>query len=203
MPNKPLILASASPRRAELLRQIALPFEVCPPAVDESPGLGESAAERVRRLAILKAQAAHRRGRLALAADTLVELDDKAFGKPRSRQEGLAMLAALGGRSHRVVTGVCLTDGHSPLACVVATEVALKPISAKQAQAYWRTGEPADKAGGYGIQGIGGIFVEHIRGSYSAVVGLPLAETEELLKRFKFDSWRHRLARAAKCPKNC
>lgn len=113
------------------------------------------------------------------------------------------MLAALGGRSHQVVTGVCLTDGQAQLSRVVSTEVSLKPISAEAAQAYWRTGEPADKAGGYGIQGIGGIFVERIRGSYSAVVGLPLAETEELLQRFEFDPWHHRLARATTCPKNC
>ncbi len=113
------------------------------------------------------------------------------------------MLAALSGRSHQVITGVCLTDGQSQLTRVVSTEVTLKPINAKLAQAYWRTGEPADKSGGYGIQGIGGIFVKHIRGSYSAVVGLPLAETEELLKRFKFDPWHHRLDRATTCPKNC
>ena len=144
-----------------------------------------------------------RSGCLTLAADTVVALGDAAFGKPSSQEEGLGMLAALSGRSHQVVTGVCLTDGQSQLTRVVSTEVTLKPISAKLAQAYWRTGEPADKAGGYGIQGIGGIFVKRIRGSYSAVVGLPLAETEELLKRFKFDPWRHRLDRATTCPKNC
>ena len=191
--NKPLILSSASPRRAELLRQVGIPFEVSVPDVDESRWLAEGASDYVRRLAHSKAAAGARRGRLALGADTAVVLDGAALGKPRDESDGVAMLKALGGRSHDVLTGVCLTDGETFKTRVVATEVTFKPISEALAAAYWRTGEGADKAGGYGIQGIGSIFAARIEGSYSAVVGLPLAETEELLDAFAFDLWRARL----------
>ncbi len=193
--HRPLVLASSSPRRAELLRQIALPFEIVPPAVDESRLSDESAGAYVQRLSMLKAQAALRPGRLTLAADTIVVVDGQLLGKPSSQSEGVAMLQALGGRTHTVTTGVCLTDGRSAPTRVVSTEVTLKPITNALATVYWRTGEPADKAGGYGIQGIGSILVKSIRGSYSAVVGLPLAETEELLELFHFDPWLHRSAR--------
>lgn len=192
MPKR-LILASASPRRAQLLRQAGLPFQVRPADIDESPLPGETARQQVRRLAALKAKAAHPPGCLTLAADTLVVLDGKALGKPRDAKDGQAMLLALGGRSHQVVTGVCLTNDRSTLSRVVAAQVTLAAIDEALAAAYWRTGEPADKAGGYGIQGIGGILVRRIRGSYSAAVGLPLAETEELLGRFGFEPWSHRM----------
>lgn len=191
--SKPLILASASPRRAELLRQIGIPFEVFVPNVDESRRRGESANDYVRRLAQSKAAAGLRPGRLALGADTAVILDDVVLGKPRDESDGVAMLKALGGRAHTVLTGVCLGCGEAFKTRVVATEVRFRPISEILATAYWRTGEGADKAGGYGIQGIGSIFVTRIEGSYSAVVGLPLAETEELLNAFGFDPWGARL----------
>ena len=190
--SKPLILASASPRRAELLRQIGIPFEVFVPNVDESRRRGESANDYVRRLAQSKAAAGRRPGRLTLGADTAVILDDVVLGKPRDESDGVAMLRALGGRAHTVLTGVCLADGDAFKTRVVATEVRFRPISEILATAYWRTGEGADKAGGYGIQGIGSIFVTRIEGSYSAVVGLPLAETEELLNAFGFDPWLDR-----------
>ena len=185
-------MASASPRRAELLRQIGIPFEVFVPDVDESRQRGESARDTVRRLAQSKAAAGHRPGRLTLGADTVVVLDGVVLGKPRDEREGVAMLKALGGRTHTVLTGVCLSGGETFKTRVVATEVTFKPVSATRATAYWRTGEGADKAGGYGIQGIGSIFVTRIEGSYSAVVGLPLAETEELLNAFGFDPWLDR-----------
>lgn len=172
---------------------MGLPFEVRPAAIDESAACGEAPRQQVRRLARLKAEAVHLPGCLTLAADTLVVLDGKAFGKPKDRSDGLAMLLALGGRSHSVITGICLTDGSSMLCRTVASQVTLAPLDEALAAAYWRTGEPADKAGGYGIQGIGGILVKRIRGSYGAVVGLPLAETEELLRRFGFDPWPHRM----------
>ena len=191
--SKRLLLASASPRRAELLRQAGLSFEVRPADVDESPAPDETPRQQVLRLAKLKAEAAHLPGHLTLAADTLIVLEGRAFGKPRDREHGMAMLVALGGRSHSVITGVCLTDGRSTLSRVVASQITLAPIDEALAAAYWRTGEPADKAGGYGIQGIGGILVKRVRGSYSAVVGLPLAETEELFIRFGFDPWSHRM----------
>ncbi len=185
-------MASASPRRAELLRQIGIPFEVFVPNVDESRQRGESPHDTVRRLAQSKAAAGHRPGRLTLGADTVVVLDGVVLGKPRDESEGVAMLKALGGRVHTVLTGVCLSGGETFKTRVVATEVTFKPVSATLATAYWRTGEGADKAGGYGIQGIGSIFVTRIEGSYSAVVGLPLAETEELLNAFGFDPWLDR-----------
>ena len=172
-----------------MLRQIGIPFEVVIPNVDESQRRGESAHDYVRRLAQTKAAAGHRPGRLALGADTAVVLDDVILGKPRNAGEGVAMLEALGGRAHTVLTGVCLADGESLATRVVATEVSFRPVSESLATAYWRTDEGADKAGGYGIQGIGSIFVTRIEGSYSAVVGLPLAETEELLNAVGFDSW--------------
>ena len=187
--SKPLILASASPRRAELLRQIGVPFEVFVSNVDESRHRGESADDYVRRLARSKAAAGRRPGRLTLGADTAVVLDGAILGKPRNESDGVAMLRALGGHGHSVLTGVCLTDGEAFKSRVITTEVWFRPISKTLATAYWRTGEGADKAGGYGIQGIGGIFVTRIEGSYSAVVGLPLAETEELLNAFGFDPW--------------
>ena len=172
-----------------MLRQIGIPFEVFVPDVDESLQPGENPHDTVRRLAQSKAAAGHRPGRLTLGADTVVVLDGAVLGKPRDESDGTAMLKALGGRAHRVLTGICLTDDEAFESRVVATEVTFKPISDKLATAYWRTGEGADKAGGYGIQGIGSIFVTRIKGSYSAVVGLPLAETEELLHAFGFDPW--------------
>ena len=192
--SKPLVLASASPRRAELLRQIGVPFEVLVPNVDETQRRGERADDYVRRLARSKAAAGHRPGRLTLGADTAVVLDDAVLGKPRDENDGVAMLQALGGRTHTVLTGVCLGRDGAFETRVVATEVRFRPISEILATAYWRTGEGADKAGGYGIQGIGSIFVTRIEGSYSAVVGLPLAEIEELLNAFGFDPWGARLA---------
>jgi len=183
-------LASGSPRRAELLRQIGVPFEVSIPDVDESRRPGETAPAYVRRLARSKAAEGHRPRRLALGADTTVALDGVTLGKPRDQRDGMAMLMAPGGRVHSVVTGVCLTDGETFKTRIVTTEVTFKPINETLAEAYWRTGEGIDKAGGYGIQGIGSIFVARMEGSYSAVVGLPLAETEELLRAFGFDPWR-------------
>ncbi|MCY4212224.1 MAG: Maf family protein [Gammaproteobacteria bacterium] len=191
--DKPIILASASPRRAELLRQIRLPFEVVIPEVDESRRQGEIPRDYVRRLAQSKAAAVRRPERLTLGADTTVVLDGAVLGKPRDASEGVAMLTALGGRAHTVLTAVCLGRGGAYESRVVATEVRFRPISEALAAAYWRTGEGGDKAGGYGIQGIGSIFATRIEGSYSAVVGLPLAETEELLNAFGFDPWGARL----------
>ena len=176
-----------------MLRQIGIPFEVFVPNVDESQRRGEGADDYVRRLAQSKAAAVRRPGRLTLGADTAVVMDNVVLGKPRDESDGVAMLKALGGRAHTVLTGLCLDDGETFKTRVVATEVRLRPISETLATAYWRTGEGADKAGGYGIQGIGSIFVTRIEGSYSAVVGLPLAETEELLNAFGFDSWGARL----------
>lgn len=192
-----LVLASRSPRRAELLRGLRLPFEVMPADVDESLLPGEPAHAYVERLARTKAEAVRRRiaadDVLVLGADTTVEIDGRILGKPEDAGEGVAMLLALAGRSHRVATGIAVAGpGGTESVCVVA-EVEFRDIDRSEAEAYWATGEPADKAGGYGLQGIGGIFVTGIRGSASAVVGLPVAETEQLLRRCGMDTWHERL----------
>lgn len=192
-----LVLASASPRRAELLRQIGLPFETRPVDLDESLLPGESAEEYVVRLAVAKAEAAFAEladpdATVCLGADTTVVLDGRILGKPAGREEGVAMLLALAGRSHSVLTGIAARGPDGLRSRCVATAVRFRRIPRREAEAYWATGEGADKAGGYGIQGIGGIFAVSIRGSYSAVVGLPLAETEQLLRDSGLDTWRER-----------
>jgi septum formation protein len=188
-----LLLASASPRRAALLRQIGVPFEVVRPEVDETPASGEPPAAYVERMARCKVAAGARHGWVTLAADTAVVLDGRILGKPRTRDEAVAMLESLGGREHQVRTAIALTDARVTHAEVVTTAVRFVPVDRRLAAAYWATGEGADKAGGYGIQGIGGILARSINGSYSAVVGLPLAETELALNRFGIDTWRCRL----------
>ena len=191
-----LVLASASPRRAALLRQIEVPFRTCAPAVDETRRADEPPRRYVRRMASAKAQAvaAHQP---VLAADTVVLIDGRVLGKPADRAAGLAMLRTLSGREHQVLTALALRAGGREDTRLVRVRVALRHIDADEMAAYWATGEPADKAGGYGVQGIGGIFVRHICGSYSAVVGLPLAETEQLLRAAGIDTWRGRRAAAA------
>ena len=193
-PSPQLVLASASPRRAALLRQIEVPFRTCAPAVDEARRADESPRRYVRRMASAKARAVVA-DQPVLAADTVVLVDDRVFGKPADRAAGLAMLRTLSGREHEVLTALSLRAGGREDTRLVRVRVALRHIHADEMTAYWATGEPADKAGGYGIQGIGGIFVRRIRGSYSAVVGLPLAETEQLLRAAGIDTWGRRRGR--------
>ncbi len=194
-PQQPLelVLASASPRRRELLTQIGLEFEVVVPAVDESRDADESPTAYVERLARTKARAGFRPGAVALGADTTVTVDAEVLGKPTDRAAGIAMLRRLSGRSHEVHTAVAVWDGERLYSEVVTSEVWFRPISQPEAEWYWGTGEPADKAGGYGIQGLGAIFVERLEGSYSAVVGLPLEQTERLLRRLELDTWSMRI----------
>ncbi len=181
-----LCLASSSPRRQALLAQLGYPFSVVTPDIDETPGAGESPADYVIRMAREKAQA----GRAlceaqawVLGSDTIVVQDDQVLGKPANQAEGLAMLRRLAGRRHRVMTAVALAGPGGQRETLVTTEVIFCPLSEAQILDYWHTGEPADKAGGYGIQGLGGNFVRAIEGSYSAVVGLPLVETRELIEQ--------------------
>jgi len=191
-----VVLASASPRRAELLRQMGITFVVDVAAVDESPRMDEAPGTLAVRLAELKARTvlARRRDDLpVLAADTIVVLEGRVLGKPADRTEGVAMLHALGGRGHDVLTAVAVATRTRCESRVSITRVHFRAIDAAEANAYWETGEPADKAGGYGIQGVGGIFVDHIEGSYSGVVGLPVAATESLLRAFGVDTWRDRM----------
>lgn len=193
-----LYLASASPRRSELLRQIGVSFTPCPVDIDETPLPGESSADYVQRLAREKAQAALARlgdGQplCVLGADTTVTLDGRILGKPADRTEGLAMLALLSGRTHQVLTAVALADAGRCEVRLVESQVTFRTISPEEAERYWSTGEPADKAGGYGIQGLGAVFVRELRGSFSGVVGLPLCETAELLASFGVPCWTQTL----------
>ena len=192
MVRAPVVLASASPRRAALLAQIGIPFEVIVASVDEAELPGESPSAYVERLARAKANAVASPDRITLAADTIVVVDDVIIGKPRDQRDGIAMLLRLQGRSHWVLTGVCARDGSTTRAFSVSARVEFKKFDREEAIAYVATGEGEDKAGGYGIQGIGGIFAKTIEGSYSAVVGLPLTETEDLLREFGVDTWRYR-----------
>lgn len=193
MSGKRLILASASPRRRALLEQIGLEFDVVPADIDETVQPDEAPARYVQRLAVSKAKAVFRPGAVVVGADTIVAIDDEILGKPCGLTEGVAMLQRLSGRAHEVLTAVAAYDGERLESRVVATTVHFRHIGAGEAQMYWRTGEPADKAGGYGIQGIGGIFAERLEGSYSAVVGLPLEQTEQLLRLLNIDTWSTRI----------
>lgn len=188
-------LASASPRRRELLEQIGVPVQRVVCAVDEQVHPGEAAADYVQRVTRDKVQAgvaAAPAGAVVLAADTAVVLDGRILGKPADRAQGLAMLRALSGREHQVMTAVAVARGSEVRLQLVTSRVRFGALSEAQITAYWATGEPADKAGGYGIQGLGAVFVEHLAGSYSAVVGLPLAETAQLLADFSVPCWQLR-----------
>ena len=183
-----LVLASASPRRRELLAGLGLRPPVRPVDVDETPLDGEPAADCVLRLARAKAAADARPGELVLAADTLVVLDGEILGKPSGARQAVAMLERLAGRDHLVMTGVALRDGGSgaEAAAVETTRVRVAPLSRQQIADYVATGEPLDKAGAYAIQGLGALFVEAIEGNYTNVVGLPLPLTRRLAAELGF-----------------
>ncbi|MDR0208132.1 MAG: Maf-like protein [Pseudomonas putida] len=189
----PLYLASGSPRRRELLAQIGVPFTQVAAPIDETPLPGEGAADYVERLARAKAAAGLAQVQspgVVLGADTAVVLEGRILGKPESREHGLAMLADLSDREHQVLTAVALSDGRRCLSACVASTVRFRAISASEAERYWASGEPQDKAGGYAIQGLGAVFVTGLVGSYSAVVGLPLSETADLLGQFAIACWQ-------------
>ncbi|MNM23963.1 septum formation inhibitor Maf [Pseudomonas putida] len=189
----PLYLASGSPRRRELLTQIGVPFIVISAPIDESPLPSESAPAYVERLARAKAAAGLARvdgPAVVLGADTAVVLDGRILGKPENREDALAMLADLSGREHQVLTAVALDDGQRVHSFCVTSTVRFRAISTDEAQRYWASGEPVDKAGGYAVQGLGAVFVTGLSGSYSAVVGLPLCETADLLGQFGIACWQ-------------
>ena len=190
-----IYLASASPRRQELLRQIGVDFEVLPADVPERALAREAPATYVRRLATDKARFGlaelGRRGlpvRPVLGADTCVAVDGEILGKPRDRADGLAVLRRLSGRGHEVLTGICViardasgrTVKHS---AVSVSQVTFAALTEQDLADYWASGEPADKAGGYAIQGRAAGFIERLEGSYSGVMGLPLYELAEILKK--------------------
>lgn len=176
-----LTLASASPRRRELLAQLGIAFDITPSHVDEALFPGEHAAAYVERLARTKAQAIQ--ASLVLAADTSVVVDDEVLGKPGADLAlGAAMLRRLSGRAHQVMTGIAVSSRAQLLSSVIITEVRFRPLSEKEILWYVGTGEGADKAGGYALQGQAGAFITGVMGSPSNVIGLPLAETVELLR---------------------
>ncbi|MGL5335621.1 MAG: Maf family protein [Enterovibrio sp.] len=182
-----LYLASASPRRKALLEQLALRFAVLATEVDELRNHEESAADYVRRLSLEKAKA----GVLVapqplpvLGADTIVVSCGEVFEKPRNFADSQRMLRALSNRAHQVLTAITFATKNSHLTTLVSTQVYFKSLTDEEILQYWQTGEPQDKAGSYAIQGIGGKFVTRIEGSFHAVVGLPLYETQQLFEQF-------------------
>lgn len=186
-----LVLASASPRRAELLSQIGLTFITRPVGIDETVRASEPASAYVERLAREKAlAAAGDAGELVIGSDTSVVLSGEILGKPVDAADASATLMRLSGQTHQVMTAVALVRDGVCTACVVTTAVTFRSLSEQEIQAYVATGEPMDKAGSYGIQGLGGIFVKEIRGSYSSVVGLPLQETAALLAQAGYPVWQ-------------
>ncbi len=180
-----LHLASASPRRRDILNSLEIRHSYAGVDMDEAAQPGEKAEDLVVRLARAKAAAVDVRehpGLPILAADTVVVVNQQVFGKPASKEHALAMLAALSGRSHRVLTAVTLRHAGEYYARLSETEVRFREMHPDEAHAYWQSGEPDGKAGAYAIQGLGGVFVERISGSYSGVVGLPVFETAALMQ---------------------
>jgi septum formation protein len=185
MPDAVLRLASASPRRSALLAQIGVVHEIRAVAIDESRQPDEPPDRYVQRLAGAKAvrgwaEQAHS-GLPVLAADTTVALGQELFGKPVDRDDGLRMLRRLAGRTHTVHTAVALHDARGLAFARSLTEVTFRELSIAECERYWQSGEPRDKAGGYAVQGYAAVFIAHLAGSYSGVMGLPLFETATLL----------------------
>jgi septum formation protein len=181
-------LASASPRRRELLNQIGVDYTLLHAEVDETLHPDESAVDYVRRVALDKVRAGRELlsaegDAPVLGADTAVVIDGRILGKPRDREEGIGMLLALSGRSHEVLSAVALSAGREAVR-VCVSRVTFCALTPAQCAAYWETGEPQDKAGGYAIQGRAAVFVARIEGSYSGVMGLPVYETADLLREF-------------------
>lgn len=185
-------LASASPRRRDILDSLGIRHSWEGVDIDETPLPAEPAAEMALRLALNKARESRRRrgGDVILGADTVVALDARLFGKPSCREEGLSMLSELSGRVHKVFTAVVLGTASREVDAISATEVRFRRIEPEEALRYWDTGEPAGKAGAYAIQGLGGVFVEKLTGSWSGVVGLPVFETARLLREIGIDVLR-------------
>jgi len=182
-----IYLASASPRRKELLSQLNVEFEQFSLDVDESHIDNETPKQHVVRLACLKAQTGVNAGyndRPVLGSDTIVVLDNKILGKPKDDLDAKNMLLSLSGRTHQVMTAIAFANENKLVSDLIVTDVTFKDLSEEEILAYIATKEPNDKAGSYGIQGLAGRFVSHISGSYFSVVGLPLFETEQLLSHF-------------------
>jgi septum formation protein len=183
-----IALASSSPRRRELLAQLGVNYQLVKADIDESVLSGESPTLYVQRLALSKARAGLARlssNMPVLGADTIVVAGDAILGKPLDFADFRQTMQLLSGRCHQVMTAVALVDARRQLQQLVCTEVCFRPLTDDEISAYWASGEPQDKAGGYGIQGLAAKFVQRINGSYTAVVGLPLCETEQLLQQWQ------------------
>lgn len=189
---QPIILASASPRRQELLSQIGVDFTVRAQDIDESIHAGESAHDYVVRMAVEKANSAlaeldadpDQEATIVLAADTSVVCDGEVLGKPADEADALSMLLRLSGREHRVLSAVSVASREQQRTILSESRVRFRDIDSEEATQYYRSGEPEGKAGAYAIQGFGAVFVEQLLGSYSGVMGLPLYETAQLLNDF-------------------
>lgn len=191
--TKSVVLASASPRRTALLKQMNIAHTIQPADIDESPREDETPMALVSRLASEKAQAvkaqleskqAMTSETVILASDTLIAFDGQSVGKPQDKADSKRILKMLSGKTHQVLTSICALSEVQEQTQVITTSVTFAALTDAQIDAYWETGEPADKAGSYAIQGIGGEFVVSINGSASAVIGLPLYETRQLLNEF-------------------
>jgi septum formation protein len=192
-----IYLASQSPRRRELLMQIGVPHELISASVVEMPLLDEAPSAYVQRLALEKAcagwvavQAQEQPLKPVLGADTIVVCNGYILEKPRDKQHFVQMMTTLSGSQHEVITAVALVMNDKKSCLLSVTHVSFREIEAQEIDAYWHTGEPCDKAGGYGIQGLGAVFVRELRGSYSGVVGLPIEQTVSLLKEFGVSWWQ-------------
>lgn len=191
-----IYLASSSPRRRELLNQIGARYGWLSASIEEAPKENEAPEVFVLRLALEKARAGLRaRGSgpalPVLGADTIVVLDDQILGKPETHEQGVTMLSQLSGKTHQVLTALAMVDGEREATRLSVSHVSFREISPEEAELYWETGEPWDKAGGYAIQGRAAVFIERLEGSYSGVMGLPLFETAQLLEEFDVAYQRH------------
>ncbi|HSG51920.1 MAG TPA: nucleoside triphosphate pyrophosphatase [Rheinheimera sp.] len=183
-----IALASSSPRRRELLAQLGVNFTLVKADIDESVLAAEDAKTYVQRLALAKAEAGLARlpePKPVLGADTIVVIDNQILGKPSDFADFKRTMQLLSGRCHQVMTAIALVSPQHKLQQLVCTDVYFRALTDSEIEQYWQSGEPHDKAGGYGIQGLGGRFVKRINGSYTAVVGLPLCETEQLLQQWQ------------------
>ena len=192
MTTPQIVLASASPRRAELLQQIGVTFEVMPSGIEEQRGSHESPHQYASRLALEKARTIQRGKRIVLGADTIVLLSGQILEKPVNRADALHMLKLLQDQRHTVLSAVAVCDAVNQKTLIASAEVKFRAISLDERERYCATEEPFDKAGAYGIQGIGGIFIEGIVGQPSTVAGLPLVETNHLLEQFGVNVWKNR-----------
>lgn len=178
-----IILASASPRRAELLDQIGIKYQVQAVDIDESHQHNESAIDLVKRLALEKSLAVKGQQLPVLGSDTLGLIDDGILVKPSDLSHAIVMLSSMSGRWHEILSAVAITHKNNSNVLVNSSRVLFRPLSKAEITAYWHTGEPQDKAGAYAIQGLGANFIEKIEGSYSGIMGLPLFETSKLLEQ--------------------